>query len=110
MRKPSKYKALLQTVAVLSEQQRSSAETRYLEILEQTFGSASRVRGAYCEYVAVCALRTENPWDSMTAEESQAISLWEQASKNAAAQVFSQLQIADNDAAFELHVWNSRSG
>lgn len=85
------------------------AETKFLEILETAFGSPSKVRGAYVEWLAARSLHAENPSDPKTPEELQAISLWESASEAATRLVFSQLKISLRDAFFELHVWNSRT-
>jgi hypothetical protein len=109
MNTASKYYALLQTVSTLTTQQRELAESKYLELLELALGGSSGVRGAYCEYVAVRSLRAENPWDPVTLSELQAIKIWEEASLEAARMVFRQVKVADNDAYFELHVWNSRT-
>lgn len=86
-----------------------AAEARFLQLLEAAFGSASKVRGAYCEWLAVRSLRAENPWEKATAEEIQAIAHWEKISLEATQLALGESQIADNDAFFELHVWNSRT-
>ena len=109
MKTPSKYNASLQAGIELPDEQRLTAERKYLEFLELAFGSASKVRGAYCEYVAVRSLRAENPWDAITSEESHAIVRWEKTAAEATQVVFRQLNITDKDAFFELHVWNSRT-
>ena len=109
MKTPSKYNASLQAGIDLSAEQLQAAEGKYLELLELAFGSASKVRGAYCEYVAVRSLRAENPWDAITSEELHAITRWEKTAEEATGAVFRQLEIADKDAFFELHVWNSRT-
>ena len=105
----NKYSAILQASDV-PEDKRLAAEKKYVELLEYAFGSSSRVRGAYCEYVAVCSLRAEMPWQGPASpEEIRAVNLWEKTAQEATRRVFDELQIADNDAAFELHVWNSQS-
>lgn len=109
MNQTKKYIAVLQTTAVVSAEERRLAETRYLELLERALGGSSKVRGAYCEYVAARAMQTENSWDTPTAAEVQATQLWEEASSQARQAVFDQLAIADADAIFELHIWRSRS-
>lgn len=109
MTKHGKYRASLQTSSALAEQQRQLAEKKYLELLETALGGSSSVRGAYCEYVAVRSLQTENPWDAASKEELHAISLWERTAKEAADSVLTQLKIAAEGAFFELHVWNSRT-
>ena len=108
IRKPSKYKASLQASS-LTESQCRLAEEKYLGLLEKAFGSASKVRGSYVEYVAVQSLRAENPWDDPTADELQVITQWEKAAGEASLSVFRDMKIRDKDAFFELHVWNSRS-
>ncbi|MES2189485.1 MAG: hypothetical protein V4454_05135 [Pseudomonadota bacterium] len=107
--KPAKYNASLQAANGLPENVRTKAEAKFLELLEATFGSPSRVRGAYVEWLAARSLHAENPADPKTIEELQAISLWEKASEAATRAVFSQLKISVRDAFFELHVWNSRT-
>lgn len=109
MPSPSKYNASLQSVVRLSPEQRKAAETRFLQLLETAFGSASKVCGAYCEWLAVRSLRAENPWDKATPEEIHAIAHWERVSCEATQLALGELKIADNDAFFELHVWNSRT-
>jgi hypothetical protein len=104
----SKYNASLQATGLV-EPQRRRAEERYLALLEAAFGSASKVRGAYVEYVAVRSLRAEEPWGTSTPQELEAVARWEQAAMEASRAVFSEMKIADNDAFFELHVWNSRT-
>ncbi|MDB5964675.1 MAG: hypothetical protein JWQ72_1175 [Polaromonas sp.] len=108
MRKTSKYNALLQAPG-LPEKQRLAAERKYLELLESAFGSSSKVRGAYCEYVAVRSLGLDNPAHPITSEELMAVTRWEKTAEAAARAVFGELKIAGNDAHFELHVWNSRT-
>ena len=109
MTKPSKYNASLLAANGLSNEQRKAAEEKFLELLELAFGSPSRVRGAYVEWLAVRSLRAENPWDTATPAELAAIALWERAAETATRAVFSQLKISVRDAYFELHVWNSRT-
>lgn len=109
MRKYGKYEALLQTASALPEQQRKLAEEIYTDLLETALGGSSAVRGAYCEYVAVRSMQAENPWDVATAEELEAVALWERTAREAALSALSRLNIACNDAHFELHVWNSRT-
>jgi hypothetical protein len=108
-RKPSKYNASLQAANGLPESVRTQAEMKFLEVLEAAFGSPSKVRGAYVEWLAARSLHAENPFDPKTPEELQAVSLWESASEAATKAVFSQLKINVRDAFFELHVWNSRT-
>jgi hypothetical protein len=108
MRKPSQHHASLQCNG-LPEAQRRAAEEKYLALLEQAFGSASKVRGAYCEFVAVQSLRAENPWDTATPAELESLTRWKEAAQAARNVVFSDMKIGDNDAYFELHVWNSHS-
>lgn len=109
LRKPAKYNASLQAAHGLPESQRKQAEAKFLELLEAAFGSPSKVRGAYVEWLAVRSLHAENPWDAKAPEELQAIQLWEKAAEAATRSVFSQLKIQARDAFFELHVWNSRT-
>ncbi|MFC6279678.1 MULTISPECIES: hypothetical protein [Polaromonas] len=109
MRRQSKYDASLQAAPGLTDEERKAAEEKFLELLERVFGSASKVRGAYCECVAVRSLRVENPWSTTTPEEVQAVTLWEKAAEKATRLVFSQMKIPPGDAFFELHVWNSRT-
>ena len=104
---PGKHTALLHTKSELSSARRSLAEVRYLEMLEQSFGSPSKVRGAYCEYVAVRSLMAENPWEKISSVEQAALKLWEEASATAAKTVFQQIQLLDRDAVFEMQVWRS---
>ena len=106
---PSKYNASLQAATELSDEQRKAAEEKFLQLLELTFGSPSKVRGAYVEWLAARSLRAENPWDTVTPAELAAINVWEKASETASRAVFSQLKISVRDAFFELHVWNSRA-
>ena len=106
--KPPKYNASLQ-ISDFPESQRRLAEEKYLALLEAALGSASKVRGAYCEYVAVRSLRAEAPWSAPAAEELHVIEKWEKAAKRASGIVFDEMKITDNDAFFELHVWNSRT-
>lgn len=106
--KPPKYNALLQ-ISDLPESQRRLAEAKYLALLEAELGSASKVRGAYCEYVAVRSLCAEAPWTAPAAEELHVIEKWEKAAKRASRSVFDEMKITDSDAFFELHVWNSRT-
>jgi hypothetical protein len=110
MTKPSKYNASLQAATGLTDAQRKAAEEKFLELLELAFGSPSRVRGAYVEWLAARSLRAENPWDTTTPAELAAITLWEKAAETATRSVFSQMKISIRDAFFELHVWNSRTG
>ena len=107
--RPAKYNASLQAANGLPESVKAQAEAKFLELLEATFGSPSKVRGAYVEWLAARSLHAENPDDPKTQEELQAISLWEKASEAATRAVFSQLKISVRDAFFELHVWNSRT-
>lgn len=109
MKKPSRYNASLQAAPGLLDDQRKAAEEKFLELLELAFGSPSKVRGAYVEWLAARSLHAENPWDTQTPEELQAISVWEQAAETAARAVFSQMKMTDHEAFFELHVWNSRT-
>lgn len=90
-------------------EQRMAAEARFLQLLETAFGSASKVRGAYCEWLAVRSLRAENPWEKATTEEIRAIAHWEKISLEATRLALDESKIADNNAFFELHVWNSRT-
>ena len=108
IKKSGRYNASLQTRS-LTESQCRVAEGKYLGLLEKAFGSASKVRGAYCEYVAVKSLGAENPWDEPTADELEVIVQWEKAAKEASLSVFEDMKINDRDAFFELQVWNSRS-
>ncbi len=108
MRTPSKYYASLLSAASLSEAQRRAAEDKFVEILELTLGSASAVRGAYCEWLAARSMRAENPSGVTAPEELQAIARWEKAAEAATRSVVSQMKITA-DALFELHVWNSRT-
>ena len=107
MKSLGKHTALLHTSTELAVAKRSVAERRYLEMLEQSFGSPSKVRGAYCEYVAVRSLMAENPWEQTTPVEQAAITLWQEASATATKTVFEELQLLDRDAFFELQVWRS---
>ncbi|MES2282695.1 MAG: hypothetical protein V4542_14885 [Pseudomonadota bacterium] len=107
--KPAKYNASLQAANGIPDNLKAQAETRFLEVLEKAFGSPSKVRGAYVEWLAARSLHAENPFDSRTQEELQAISLWESAAEAATRAVFSQLKINVREAFFELHVWNSRT-
>jgi len=109
MPSPNQYNASLQSVVNLPQAQRNAAEMRFVQLLETAFGSASKVRGAYCEWLAVRSLRAENPWDQGTPEEMDAIAHWEEVSSEATRLALCELKIADNDAFFELHVWNSRT-
>ncbi|MDO9357597.1 MAG: hypothetical protein Q7T70_01220 [Polaromonas sp.] len=108
-RAPSKYNACLQSAHGLTDEQRQTAEEKFIEVLEHALGGASAVRGAYVEWLAVRSLRAENPDDPRTAEELQAVARWEQASDHAARSVFRQMKIAAQNAFFELHIWNSRT-
>lgn len=107
-RKPPKYNASLQ-ISDLPESQRGLAEAKYLALLEAELGGASKVRGAYCEYVAIRSLSAEAPWNPPAAEDINVIEKWEKATKRASRIVFDEMKITDNDAFFELHVWNSRT-
>lgn len=107
--KPAKYNASLQAANGLPESLRMQAEARFLALLEAAFGSPSKVRGAYVEWLAARSLHAENPTDPKTPEELQAIRMWETAAEAATRAVFSQLKINVRDAFFELHVWNSRT-
>ena len=69
----SEYNASLQSVVSLSLEQRKAAEARFLKLLEIAFGSASKVRRAYCERLAVRSPRAENPWEKATTEEIRVI-------------------------------------
>lgn len=109
MRAQSKYNASLQSADGLSDEQRQTAEKKFLEVLEHALGGASAVRGAYVEWLAVRSMHAENPHGPRSAEELQAIARWEQAAEHATRSVFRQMQIAANNAFFELHVWNSRT-
>lgn len=104
---PGKHTALLHTKSDLSPVKRSYAEVRYLKILEQLFGSSSKVRGAYCEYVAVRSLLVENPQEKVSLIEQAALTLWEDASAMAAKTVFQQIELPDFEAFFEMQVWRS---
>ena len=53
MRPQSKYNASLQSAVGLSEEQRQTAEQKFLDVLEHVLGGASAVRGAYVEWLAV---------------------------------------------------------
>ncbi|MDP3171081.1 MAG: hypothetical protein Q8M91_12155, partial [Polaromonas sp.] len=79
MRAQSKYNASLQSAGSLSDEQRQTAEQKFLEVLEHVLGGASAVRGAYVEWLAVRSMRAENPDVPRSAEELQAIARWEQA-------------------------------
>lgn len=107
--KPARYNAALQAANGLPDSARAQAEAKYLELLETTFGSPSRVRGAYVEWLAARSLHAENPFDPKTPEELSAISVWEQAAGAATRAVFRELKISAHGAFFELHVWNSRT-
>ena len=109
MPSPSQYNASLQSAASLPQNQRDAAEVRFLQLLEAAFGSASKVRGAYCEWLALRSLHAENPWDQAAPEEVDAIAHWEKVSLEATQLALGELKIADNAAFFELHVWNSRT-
>ncbi|MES2508304.1 MAG: hypothetical protein V4625_00170 [Pseudomonadota bacterium] len=109
IKKPAKYNASLQAANGIPEALRAEAEAKFLELLEAAFGSPSKVRGAYVEWLAARSLHAETPSDPQTAEELQAISLWEKASDAATRAVFRQLKISAHGAFFELHVWNSRT-
>ena len=109
MPSPNPYNASLQSVVNLPQDQRNAAEMRFLQLLEAAFGSASKVRGAYCEWLALRSLRAENPWDEAAPEESHAIAHWEKVSFEATQLVLGELKVADTAAFFELHVWNSRT-
>jgi hypothetical protein len=106
---PNPYNASLQSLVSLPQAQRNAAELRFVQLLETAFGSASKVRGAYCEWLAVRSLRAENPWDQCTTEEMNAMAHWEKVSSEATQLTLRELNIVDNDAFFELHVWNSRT-
>jgi hypothetical protein len=108
MNNTSKYNAQLQAPG-LPEKQRAAAEKKYVELLESAFGSSSKVRGAYCEYVAVRSLVVDNPEHPVTSEEQMAVTRWKTTSEAVAQAVFSEFKIAGNNAVFELHVWNSRT-
>lgn len=109
MRAQSKYNASLQSANGLTAQQKQTAEENFLEVLEHTLGGASAVRGAYVEWLAARSMRAENPDDPRSSEELQAIARWEQAAEHATRAVFRQMQIATQNAFFELHIWNSRT-
>ncbi|MBA4327683.1 MAG: hypothetical protein C0428_05600 [Polaromonas sp.] len=109
MRAQSKYNASLQSAVGLSDEQRQTAEQKFLEVLEHVLGGASAVRGAYVEWMAVRSLRAENPDVPRSAEELQAIARWEEAADHAKRAVFRQMKIATQNAFFELHIWNSRT-
>ena len=109
MRAQSKYNASLLAANGLSDTQRQAAEKKFLEVLESALGGPSAVRGAYCECLAVRSLSAENPFDTRTPEELQAVARWDQAAQAATQIVFSQLKIPAGEAVFELHVWNSRT-
>lgn len=108
MPKTSRYNALLQARNI-PELQRIAAEKKYMELLESALGSASKVRGAYCEYVAVRSLRAEDPRHLDTPEELDAVAQWEKASAEATKRVFSEMKITDSGAFFDLQVWGSHS-
>lgn len=105
----SKYNASLQSANGLSDEQRLTAEQKFVEVLEHALGGASAVRGAYVEWLAVRSLRAENQCAPRSSEELQAIARWEQAADHATRAVFRQMKIAAPSAFFELHVWNSRT-
>ncbi len=109
MRAQSKYNASLQSAAGLSDEQRQTAEQKFLEVLEHVLGGASAVRGAYVEWLAVRSMRAENPHIPRSSEELQAIARWEEAADHAKRSVFRQMKIAAQNAFFELHIWNSRT-
>lgn len=109
MRAQSKYNASLQSADGLTDEQRQTAEQKFIEVLEYALGGASAVRGAYVEWLAVRSLRAENPDVPRSAEELQAIARWEQAADHATRAVFRQMKIAVQNAFFELHIWNSRT-
>ena len=109
MRAQSKYNASLQSAVGLSDEQRHTAEQKFLDVLEHVLGGASAVRGAYVEWLAVRSMRAENPDVPRSAEELQAIARWEQAADHATRAVFRQMKIATQNAFFELHIWNSRT-
>ncbi|MDB5966245.1 MAG: hypothetical protein JWQ72_2745 [Polaromonas sp.] len=108
MKRPATYSAVLHA-RNLASATRGKAESQYLHLLEGHFGTPSKVRGAYCEYVAVVSLRVERPWDSPTSDEAQAITRWEAANQMATREVLSGLGLPEEEAFFELHVWNSRT-
>ncbi|MDI1238020.1 MAG: hypothetical protein PSV26_11110 [Polaromonas sp.] len=109
MRLHSKYNATLHSAGGLTDEQRQTAEQKFLEVLEHALGGASAVRGAYVEWTAVRSMRAENPGGCRSSEELQAIARWEQATEHATRAVFRQMQIAAQNAFFELEVWNSRT-
>ncbi len=108
-KKPARYNASLQAANGVPDSVRAEAEARFLELLEMTFGSPSKVRGAYVEWLAARSLHAENPSDPQAPEERQAIMLWEKAADAATRAVFRELKISAHGAFFELHVWNSRT-
>ncbi len=109
MRMQSKYNASLQSANGLTDEQRQTAEQKFIEVLEYVLGGASAVRGAYVEWLAARSIRAENPDVPRSAEETLAIVRWEQAADHATRAVFRQMKIAAQNAFFELHVWNSRT-
>ena len=109
MRAHTKYNATLHSAGSLTAEQCRTAEQKFLEVLEHALGGASAVRGAYVEWMAVRSLRAENPEASRSSDELQAIARWEQAAEHATRAVFRHMQVAANNAFFELQVWNSRT-
>lgn len=109
MRAQSKYNASLLSAVPLTDELRQAAEEKFLQTLERTLGSASAVRGAYCEWLAACSLRAENPLEVSAPEELQAIARWEKAADAATRHVLGLMKIPETGAFFELHVWNSRT-
>lgn len=109
MRMQSKYNASLQSANGLTDEQRQTAEQKFIEVLEYALGGASAVRGAYVEWLAARSIRAENPDVPRSAEETLAIVRWEQAADHATRAVFREMKIAAQNAFFELHVWNSRT-
>ncbi len=109
MTNQTRYNASLLGAPDLSHEKRKAAEEKFLQVLEQIFGSASSVRGAYCEYLAVRSMRAEHPKEERTTEEEEVIRRWEKASADASQSVFKLMNIVPGVPAFELHVWNSRT-
>lgn len=105
----TRYNASLLGAPDMPAEKRKAAEEKFLQVLERIFGSASAVRGTYCEYLAVRSMRAENPKEVRTAEEQEVINRWETAAGEATQSVFRLMNIAPGTPVFELHVWNSRT-
>ncbi len=105
----TRYNASLLGAPDLPEEKRKAAEDKFLQVLERIYGSASAVRGAYCEYLAVRSMRAENPHEVRTEEELHVTKRWETAASEATHSVLKLMNIPPAGPSFELHVWNSRT-